>query len=182
MSLSSMLVTTPGKVSHLYISILANVDLVLILFKLILYIEKIVLHKSITTINLSFNLLQGSDLNSCDSYGYTPLLLAAAKGHWEMVHLLLKKGANLSVKDKKQRNFLHLIVQNGAQLDQFQNSLIKVRIHLIVQDSGNTKEQRVTNKRSQKLMKNIHLQEGKINFCYWILDIIYWHKNIYMIP
>ncbi|PWA18222.1 hypothetical protein CCH79_00004232 [Gambusia affinis] len=52
----------------------------------------------------------GSDLNSTDCKGNTPLLLATSCGAWKTVALLLSKGANVNVKDKCGCNFLHLAI------------------------------------------------------------------------
>uniref|UniRef100_A0A3B3VP07 Transient receptor potential cation channel, subfamily A, member 1b n=1 Tax=Poecilia latipinna TaxID=48699 RepID=A0A3B3VP07_9TELE len=53
---------------------------------------------------------KGSDLNSTDCKGNTPLLLATSCGAWKTVALLLSKGANVNVKDKCGCNFLHLAI------------------------------------------------------------------------
>uniref|UniRef100_A0A087Y4N8 Transient receptor potential cation channel, subfamily A, member 1b n=1 Tax=Poecilia formosa TaxID=48698 RepID=A0A087Y4N8_POEFO len=55
-------------------------------------------------------LTKGSDLNSTDCKGNTPLLLATSCGAWKTVALLLSKGANVNVKDKCGCNFLHLAI------------------------------------------------------------------------
>ena len=43
----------------------------------------------------------------------TALILAAAKGHFEIVQYLLEQGAKLNAKDKLKRNALILAVMNG---------------------------------------------------------------------
>jgi ankyrin repeat protein len=43
---------------------------------------------------------KGADLESQDTYGRTPLLLAVENGHEAVVKLLLEKGAVLEPKDK----------------------------------------------------------------------------------
>uniref|UniRef100_A0A3Q2C6S8 Transient receptor potential cation channel, subfamily A, member 1b n=1 Tax=Cyprinodon variegatus TaxID=28743 RepID=A0A3Q2C6S8_CYPVA len=53
---------------------------------------------------------KGSDQNSIDCKGNTPLLLATSCGAWKTVALLLSKGANVNVKDKCGCNFLHLAI------------------------------------------------------------------------
>ncbi|XP_032406614.1 transient receptor potential cation channel subfamily A member 1b [Xiphophorus hellerii] len=52
----------------------------------------------------------GSDLNNTDCKGNTPLLLATSCGAWKTVALLLSKGANVNLKDKRGCNFLHLAI------------------------------------------------------------------------
>jgi len=45
--------------------------------------------------------VKGADVNVSDSKnGFTPLIIARAKGDIKMVNLLLKKGANINAKDK----------------------------------------------------------------------------------
>uniref|UniRef100_A0A3B5LX03 Transient receptor potential cation channel, subfamily A, member 1b n=1 Tax=Xiphophorus couchianus TaxID=32473 RepID=A0A3B5LX03_9TELE len=53
---------------------------------------------------------KGSDLNNTDCKGNTPLLLATSCGAWKTVALLLSKGANVNLKDKRGCNFLHLAI------------------------------------------------------------------------
>ncbi|XP_021563682.1 transient receptor potential cation channel subfamily A member 1 [Carlito syrichta] len=53
----------------------------------------------------------GADINSIDSEGRSPLLLATASASWNIVNLLLSKGARVDIKDHFGRNFLHLTVQ-----------------------------------------------------------------------
>ena len=48
----------------------------------------------------------------------TPLLLAASKGCWETVHVLMQSGANLHHRDNNMGNFLHLAIQFGGKLAQ----------------------------------------------------------------
>ncbi|XP_035475477.2 transient receptor potential cation channel subfamily A member 1b isoform X1 [Scophthalmus maximus] len=52
----------------------------------------------------------GADLNSIDCKGNSPLLLATNCGAWRTVSLLLSKGANVNVKDRRGCNFLHLAI------------------------------------------------------------------------
>lgn len=42
----------------------------------------------------------GADIEAKDGYGWTPLLLAAQKGHEAVVRLLLEKGANIEAKGR----------------------------------------------------------------------------------
>ncbi|XP_045882814.1 transient receptor potential cation channel subfamily A member 1 isoform X1 [Meles meles] len=53
----------------------------------------------------------GADINSTDSEGRSPLILATASASWNIVNLLLSKGARVDIKDHLGRNFLHLTVQ-----------------------------------------------------------------------
>lgn len=72
--------------------------------------------------------MQGVEVNAVDSQKRTPLLLAASKGAWKTVHLLLESGADISLKDNKNRNFLHLAIKYGGKLNQFGVQSIKVFI------------------------------------------------------
>nr|KAI8750039.1 transient receptor potential cation channel subfamily A member 1 [Biomphalaria glabrata] len=87
-----------------------------------------------TTI-MEFLLEHGADKDCQDINDRTPLLLAASKGCWEAVQLLVSKGADVQVKDKRNRNFLHLAVKYGGKLEQFGRALIKD-----IQDLQNDKD------------------------------------------
>lgn len=62
------------------------------------------------------NTLQKADIEVKDIHDRTPLLLAASKGCWATVQLLVAKGADVHVKDKHNRNFLHLAIKFGGKL------------------------------------------------------------------
>ncbi|KAG8520495.1 Transient receptor potential cation channel subfamily A member 1 [Galemys pyrenaicus] len=63
---------------------------------------------------------QGADINATDSEGRSPLLLATASASWNIVNLLLSKGAHVDIKDHLGRNFLHLTVQQPYGLKNLQ--------------------------------------------------------------
>ena len=58
-------------------------------------------------------LSRGFDVNSRDSLGTTPLMVAAAKGEMQAVDFLLLKGADLSLTTDIGRNLLHAAVEGG---------------------------------------------------------------------
>ncbi|XP_055886580.1 transient receptor potential cation channel subfamily A member 1-like isoform X2 [Biomphalaria glabrata] len=87
-----------------------------------------------TTI-MEFLLEHGADKDCRDINDRTPLLLAASKGCWAAVQLLVSKEADVHVKDKRNRNFLHLAVKYGGKLEQFGGTLIKD-----IQDLQNDKD------------------------------------------
>ena len=63
--------------------------------------------------------LQGAPLNDLDSDGMSPLLLAAAKKAWNTVEVLLISKADVTLRDKKNRNILHLVIRNGGKPEEF---------------------------------------------------------------
>ena len=66
------------------------------------------------------------DIDCQDTQLRSPLLLAASKGGWKSVSLLLDRGADMSLKDCKARNFLHLAIKYGCRLDNFGVDLVQV--------------------------------------------------------
>jgi ankyrin repeat protein len=46
-------------------------------------------------------------------------LLAASRAGWRTVHVLLKKGCDVTLKDINQRNLLHWIIINGGRCEDF---------------------------------------------------------------
>jgi transient receptor potential cation channel subfamily A member 1 len=49
----------------------------------------------------------------------SPILLAASRGGWRTVHVLIRLGANVHLKDCTYRNLLHFIIINGGRLEEF---------------------------------------------------------------
>ena len=49
----------------------------------------------------------------------SPLLLAAQKGAWETVEVLLKNKADTDIHDVNNSNVLHLIIKNGGRPEDF---------------------------------------------------------------
>ena len=70
--------------------------------------------------------LQNADVNVQDTDNRTPLLLASSKGGWRTVHCLLQNGADISIKDKENGNFLHLLIRYGGCIDKFGVEFLKV--------------------------------------------------------
>lgn len=67
----------------------------------------------------------GAEINAPDMHDRTPLLLASSKGGWRTVHYLLQKNADITLKDKENRNFLHLAIKYGVPFDSAGCALIK---------------------------------------------------------
>ncbi len=61
---------------------------------------------------MKFLLQHGADINETNYNGESGLILAAKKGHFDVVKFLVEKGANLS-KGKSQYNALYHAVENG---------------------------------------------------------------------
>ncbi|KAM5314416.1 transient receptor potential cation channel subfamily A member 1 isoform 2-T2 [Glossophaga mutica] len=80
----------------------------------------------------------GADINSTDSEGQSPLLLATASASWNTVNLLLSKGAQVDIKDHLGRNFLHLTVQQPYGLKNLQPKFMQMQhIKKLVMDEDN---------------------------------------------
>ncbi|XP_059173558.1 transient receptor potential cation channel subfamily A member 1-like [Physella acuta] len=59
-----------------------------------------------------------SDMNAFDSMKLTPLLAAATNSSWAALNVLLSYGADTSLTNSSKRNFLHLAVINGMELNE----------------------------------------------------------------
>ncbi|KAM6216105.1 transient receptor potential cation channel subfamily A member 1 [Rhynchocyon petersi] len=80
----------------------------------------------------------GADINSIDYEGRSPLLLATASASWNIVNLLLSKGAKVDIKDDHGRNFLHLTVQQRYGLRNLRPEFMQMQhIKELVMDEDN---------------------------------------------
>ncbi|XP_036120372.1 transient receptor potential cation channel subfamily A member 1 [Molossus molossus] len=80
----------------------------------------------------------GADINRTDSEGRSPLLLATVSASWNIVNLLLSKGAHVDIKDNLGRNFLHLTVQQPHGLRNLQPEFMQMQhIKELVMDEDN---------------------------------------------
>jgi ankyrin repeat protein len=80
---------------------------------------------------LFFFFFQGANINAQDANNRTPLFVAASKRAWQSVNLLIKRGANMTLKDEKSRNFLHVIIKGGGSLNLFEDEVVKVSYTII---------------------------------------------------
>nr|XP_006202494.1 transient receptor potential cation channel subfamily A member 1 [Vicugna pacos] len=80
----------------------------------------------------------GADIDSTDSEGRSPLILATASASWNTVNLLLSKGARVDIKDHLGRNFLHLTVQQPYGLKNLRPEFMQMQhIKQLVMDEDN---------------------------------------------
>ncbi|XP_023223427.1 transient receptor potential cation channel subfamily A member 1-like [Centruroides sculpturatus] len=75
---------------------------------------------------VEYLITEGADITAPDKEGRSVLLLAAARGAWNTVKILLKMGANISDHDNGNRNLLHHVVLSGGCLSDICNDIIKV--------------------------------------------------------
>ncbi|XP_017840949.2 LOW QUALITY PROTEIN: transient receptor potential cation channel subfamily A member 1 [Drosophila busckii] len=68
---------------------------------------------------VSYLVNEGAEINALDKEHRSPLLLAASRSGWKTVHLLIRLGASISVKDAAARNVLHFVIMNGGRLTDF---------------------------------------------------------------
>ena len=76
----------------------------------ILHIASIGGHVDMVKYILSQNIV---DIDSTASIGRTPVMIAAAMGHREVVELLVSKGCNVKTTDQHQNNILHVACIGG---------------------------------------------------------------------
>uniref|UniRef100_A0A8C2UT80 Transient receptor potential cation channel subfamily A member 1 n=1 Tax=Chinchilla lanigera TaxID=34839 RepID=A0A8C2UT80_CHILA len=77
----------------------------------------------------------GADINITDSEGRSPLVLATASASWNIVNLLLSKGAKVDIKDHLGRNFLHFTVQQPYGLKNLRPEFMQMQeIKALVMD------------------------------------------------
>ncbi|KFO21437.1 Transient receptor potential cation channel subfamily A member 1 [Fukomys damarensis] len=80
----------------------------------------------------------GADMNVTDSEGRSPLVLATASASWNIVNLLLSKGAKVNIKDHLGRNFLHFTVQQPHGLKSLRPEFMQMQeIKALVMDEDN---------------------------------------------
>ncbi|EHB06406.1 Transient receptor potential cation channel subfamily A member 1 [Heterocephalus glaber] len=80
----------------------------------------------------------GADINITDSEGRSPLVLATASASWNIVNLLLSKGAKVDIKDHLGRNFLHFTVQQPYGLKSLRPEFMQMQeIKALVMDEDN---------------------------------------------
>ncbi|KQS43403.1 transient receptor potential cation channel subfamily A member 1 isoform X4 [Drosophila erecta] len=87
---------------------------------------------------VSYLVAEGADINALDKEHRSPLLLAASRSGWKTVHLLIRLGACISVKDAAARNVLHFVIMNGGRLtdfaDQVANCQTQAQLKLLLNE------------------------------------------------
>lgn len=83
---------------------------------------------------------EGADINALDKESRSPLLLAASRGGWKTVHVMIRLGANIGVKDCNHRNVLHLVIMNGGRLDEFAQEVTKAQSKAVLLQLLNEKD------------------------------------------
>ncbi|KAH9488093.1 Transient receptor putative cation channel sub A member 1 [Bulinus truncatus] len=76
----------------------------------------------------------GADMDCRDISSKTPLLLAVSKSCWAAAQLLVTKGADIYIKDKRNRNFIHIAIKRGGKLDQTVTTLAKQDVMYLQND------------------------------------------------
>ncbi|XP_070501676.1 transient receptor potential cation channel subfamily A member 1 [Chironomus tepperi] len=74
---------------------------------------------------VEFLVNEGADINALDKEKRSPILLAASRSGWRTVHVLIRLGADIHIKDVNQRNILHSIILNGGRLEEFADEINK---------------------------------------------------------
>ncbi|XP_033856922.3 transient receptor potential cation channel subfamily A member 1-like [Acipenser ruthenus] len=74
---------------------------------------------------VEYLLIKGANIDSLDCESHSPLLLATTCGAWRTVELLVRKGANVKLKDSCGCNFLHLAVQQPKGLKNISEKILQ---------------------------------------------------------
>ncbi|XP_058975803.1 transient receptor potential cation channel subfamily A member 1 [Musca domestica] len=83
---------------------------------------------------------EGADINALDKEHRSPLMLAASRAGWKTVHVLIRLGANISIKDACSRNVLHLVIMNGGSLQEFAEEVSKTQSQAQLEQLLNEKD------------------------------------------
>ncbi|XP_032598623.1 transient receptor potential cation channel subfamily A member 1 isoform X2 [Drosophila grimshawi] len=90
---------------------------------------------------VSYLVNEGAEINALDKEHRSPLLLAASRSGWKTVHLLIRLGASIDVKDAAARNVLHFVIMNGGRLtdfaEQVANCQTQAQLQLLLNEKDN---------------------------------------------
>ena len=67
----------------------------------------------VSTLSIYLLVDREADLNLWDIDGWTPLMIAAEKGHSKVVNLLVEAGALMDTQDKDDKTFFHIAAAAG---------------------------------------------------------------------
>ena len=67
----------------------------------------------VSTLSIYLLIDREADLNLWDIDGWTPLMIAAEKGHSKVVNLLVEAGALMDTQDKDDKTFFHIAAAAG---------------------------------------------------------------------
>ncbi|XP_041097088.1 transient receptor potential cation channel subfamily A member 1-like [Polyodon spathula] len=76
---------------------------------------------------VEYLLMKGANIDSLDCESHSPLLQATTCGAWKTVELLVRKGANVKLKDSCGCNFLHLAVQQPKGLKNISEEILQLK-------------------------------------------------------
>ncbi|XP_076043693.1 transient receptor potential cation channel subfamily A member 1-like [Oratosquilla oratoria] len=65
---------------------------------------------------VAYLIKEGASVNLVDKEHRTPLLLAASQKGWRAVEVLLKHGADPSIRDTQDKNIFHVVIVNGGSI------------------------------------------------------------------
>ncbi|XP_017862099.1 PREDICTED: transient receptor potential cation channel subfamily A member 1 isoform X3 [Drosophila arizonae] len=90
---------------------------------------------------VSYLVNEGAEINALDKEHRSPLLLAASRSGWKTVHLLIRLGASIDIKDAAARNVLHFVIMNGGRLtdfaEQVANCQTQQQLQLLLNEKDN---------------------------------------------
>eukprot|EP00061_Rhincodon_typus_P010624 g35070.t1 len=102
-----------------------------------------------------------ADVNAFDNLGKTPLIHALESGNWEIVEILLKRGADVNARDKNQNTPLSIALTNCSPDSPLLEQLVKCTQDLNVQDGhGKTPLIRAVEKKMSMVVKLLLENEG----------------------
>merc|ERR1711971_553966 len=94
---------------------------------------------------------QGANLDAKDSKGLTPIMIAAVRGHTEVVKFLKEKGANLSECDLKDQNIIHILAKHNRHK----------MVPILMEGRNGAWVERLINQPNQKENTPLHIAAGK---------------------
>ena len=94
---------------------------------------------------------EGANLDAKDAKGLTPIMIAAVRGHTEVVKFLRDKGANLSECDLKDQNIIHIVAKHNRHK----------MIPILMKDRNGAWIERLVNQPNHKEDTPLHIAAAK---------------------